>query len=60
KGIVELSDLILVNKADGDLATTERNTQSEYMSALKYLGGGGTAPVVAGNEDLTWTPRSCA
>ncbi|KNE60961.1 LAO/AO transport system ATPase [Allomyces macrogynus ATCC 38327] len=66
KGIVELSDLILVNKADGDLATTARNTQSEYMSALKYLGGGGTAPgagfarsvpAVAGSEDLKWAPK---
>ncbi|KAI9152620.1 hypothetical protein H9P43_009416 [Blastocladiella emersonii ATCC 22665] len=45
KGIVELSDLILVNKADGDLAATARMTQAEYMSALKFLGGSDHPPV---------------
>ncbi|KAI9217651.1 ArgK protein-domain-containing protein, partial [Blastocladiella britannica] len=31
KGIVEVSDLVLVNKADGALASTARATQSEYV-----------------------------
>ncbi|KAJ3271500.1 hypothetical protein HK104_004681, partial [Borealophlyctis nickersoniae] len=37
KGIVELSDLILVNKADGDMMAPARTAQSEYTSALKFL-----------------------
>jgi LAO/AO transport system kinase len=37
KGIVELADLIIVNKADGHLAVPARMAQMEYMSALKYL-----------------------
>ena len=37
KGIVELADLIIVNKADGNLAIPARMAQIEYTSALKYL-----------------------
>lgn len=37
KGIVELADLIVVNKADGHLAVPARMAQIEYTSALKYL-----------------------
>ncbi|KAJ3082888.1 hypothetical protein HK102_001400 [Quaeritorhiza haematococci] len=37
KGIVELSDLIIVNKADGDLMAQARAAQMEYTSALKFL-----------------------
>ncbi|RUP43743.1 hypothetical protein BC936DRAFT_136795 [Jimgerdemannia flammicorona] len=37
KGIVELSDLVLVNKADGVLADAARAAAMEYMSALKFL-----------------------
>lgn len=37
KGIVELSDLVLVNKADGPLENAARNAQLEYTSALKYV-----------------------
>ncbi|TPX38200.1 hypothetical protein SmJEL517_g00224 [Synchytrium microbalum] len=36
KGIVEMSDLILVNKADGVLAIPARAAQMEYTSALKF------------------------
>lgn len=36
KGIVELSDLIVVNKADGDLIPKARQAQYEYMAALRY------------------------
>ena len=37
KGIVELADLIIVNKADGHLTVPARMAQIEYTSALTYL-----------------------
>ncbi|CAJ0912484.1 15453_t:CDS:1, partial [Entrophospora sp. SA101] len=37
KGIVEVSDLVIVNKADGILAQSAREAVVEYTSALKYL-----------------------
>ena len=37
RGIVELADLIVVNKADGDLAATAERTQSDYMAALRLM-----------------------
>lgn len=37
RGIIEISDLVLVTKADGALLPQARNTQSEYISALKYI-----------------------
>ncbi|CAG8590595.1 2614_t:CDS:10 [Acaulospora morrowiae] len=37
KGIVEISDLVIVNKADGPLAASAREALIEYTSALKYL-----------------------
>lgn len=37
KGIVELSDLIIVNKADGNLLPAANLAQMEYMSALKFV-----------------------
>lgn len=37
KGIVEVSDLILINKADGDLLSAAQRTQADYLSALKYM-----------------------
>jgi len=37
KGIVELADIILVNKSDGDLAVAARHTKTDYMSAVKVL-----------------------
>lgn len=37
KGIVELADMILVNKADGDLVETARRSVAEYTSALRML-----------------------
>ena len=37
KGIVELSDLILINKADGDNLTSALAAQSEFNKALHYL-----------------------
>ncbi|WP_119679568.1 methylmalonyl Co-A mutase-associated GTPase MeaB [Indioceanicola profundi] len=37
KGIVELADLIVVNKADGDLAAAARHAVAEYRHALAML-----------------------
>jgi len=37
KGIVEMADLVLVNKADGELLSAARRVQGEYTSALKLL-----------------------
>lgn len=37
KGIVEVADLVAVNKADGDLLAAARRIQAEYVSALKFV-----------------------
>ena len=37
KGIVEMADLVLVNKADGELIIPAQRIQTEYISALKLL-----------------------
>ncbi|MEW8021117.1 MAG: methylmalonyl Co-A mutase-associated GTPase MeaB, partial [gamma proteobacterium symbiont of Phacoides pectinatus] len=37
RGIMELADLILVNKADGELAATANHSASDYLHALKLL-----------------------
>ncbi len=37
RGIVELADLVVVNKADGELAATAERTALEYRSALRLL-----------------------
>ncbi|MFV0302977.1 MAG: methylmalonyl Co-A mutase-associated GTPase MeaB [Paracoccus sp. (in: a-proteobacteria)] len=37
RGIMEMADLILVNKADGDLLTTARRTVADYTGALRLL-----------------------
>lgn len=37
RGIVEQSDLVVVNKCDGDLVPAARRIKSEYTSALKYM-----------------------
>jgi LAO/AO transport system kinase len=47
RGIVELADLILINKADGALRDTALATASEYQHALRLL-----RPARAG-----WTPE---
>ncbi|MDX1643508.1 MAG: methylmalonyl Co-A mutase-associated GTPase MeaB [Thermoanaerobaculia bacterium] len=43
KGIVELADVIVIHKADGDLADQARRTANDYRAALRYLGASGTA-----------------
>ncbi|RKP06442.1 ArgK protein-domain-containing protein [Thamnocephalis sphaerospora] len=37
KGVVELADLVVVTKADGDLLPAARVAQQEYTSALKFV-----------------------
>jgi LAO/AO transport system kinase len=37
KGVVELADLLVVNKADGDLAKTAQRSASDYLNALRLL-----------------------
>ncbi|ELU04383.1 hypothetical protein CAPTEDRAFT_114900 [Capitella teleta] len=37
KGIVEVADTVVVNKADGDLIPAARRIQAEYISALKFV-----------------------
>lgn len=37
RGIMELSDLLVVTKDDGDLKAKAKITQAEYISALKYM-----------------------
>ncbi|XP_077333111.1 methylmalonic aciduria type A protein, mitochondrial isoform X3 [Lithobates pipiens] len=37
RGIVEMADLVVITKADGDLLIPARKIQAEYVSALKLL-----------------------
>jgi len=37
KGIVELADVMLVNKADGELAEAAKRTASDYQAALRLV-----------------------
>lgn len=37
RGIVEMADLVLVNKSDGDFMIPARRTKTEYISALKFM-----------------------
>ncbi|WP_055082950.1 methylmalonyl Co-A mutase-associated GTPase MeaB [Jannaschia donghaensis] len=37
RGIMEIADLILVNKADGELKSTARRTVADYAGALRLL-----------------------
>jgi LAO/AO transport system kinase len=52
RGIMEIADLILVNKADGDLAAAAGRTAADYRNALRLL-----HPPTPG-----WTPevRQCS
>ncbi|XP_047737895.1 methylmalonic aciduria type A protein, mitochondrial-like [Hyalella azteca] len=36
KGIVEMCDMVIVNKSDGDLLPAAMRTQADYLSSLKY------------------------
>ena len=48
KGIMEMADLLVVNKADGDLETTARRTAGDYGNALRLIRS--SCP--------EWTPRA--
>ncbi|XP_067661428.1 methylmalonic aciduria type A protein, mitochondrial-like [Haliotis asinina] len=37
KGIVEVADMVVINKSDGDLVAAARRIQAEYVSALKFM-----------------------
>jgi LAO/AO transport system kinase len=37
RGIVELADLVVINKADGDLLTAAKRAQADYQAALHLL-----------------------
>jgi LAO/AO transport system kinase len=37
RGVMELADLLIVNKADGDLATAAERTASDYAHALRLM-----------------------
>lgn len=37
RGIVELVDMVVINKSDGDLIPAARRIQAEYTSALKFI-----------------------
>ncbi len=37
RGVIELADLIVVNKADGDLKATARRSAADYQHALRML-----------------------
>jgi LAO/AO transport system kinase len=47
RGIVEIADLVVVNKADGDLADAARRTAAGYANALQFVRPRSPA----------WTPR---
>lgn len=49
RGIMEMSDLLVVTKDDGELRAKAKMTQAEYISALKYL-----RP-----KSDHWRPRVC-
>ncbi len=44
RGVMELADLIIVTKADGDLRDLARHTESDYRSALALIRAHGKGP----------------
>ena len=51
RGIVELADLVVVNKADGDLAAAARHTAADYARALHLVAARRTAAMGAAGAD---------
>jgi LAO/AO transport system kinase len=47
RGIIELADIVVVNKHDGELAAPARSTAADYASAMRLVRSKTTA----------WTPR---
>ena len=58
RGVIELADLIVVNKADGDLLPTAKRAASDYQHALRMLRSptAGWTPEVATCSALTGVP----
>ena len=50
KGILELADLVVINKADGELAAAARSAVQDHSAALRYLP----------RREGGWTPRALA
>ncbi|CAG2107125.1 unnamed protein product [Medioppia subpectinata] len=46
KGIVEMADIIIVTKSDGDLVRHARKMSAEIMSATKFINYGERPPVI--------------
>ncbi len=58
RGIVELADLLVVNKADGDLLAQAKRVKADYTAALRMLSPPLTSPLQAGGkEKMVWQPR---
>ena len=55
RGVIELADLIVVNKADGDLLATAKRSAADYQHALRMLRSptAGWTPEVATASALT-------
>ncbi len=49
RGIIEMADLVVVTKSDGDLVVPARRIQAEYTSALKLLR----------KKSKVWKPKVC-
>jgi len=49
RGVIELADLIVVNKADGDLKATARRSAADYQHALRML----RSPTVGWRPEVT-------
>lgn len=49
RGIIEMADLVAINKADGDLIVPARRIQAEYVSAMKLLR----------KRSKVWRPKVC-
>ncbi|XP_067897486.1 methylmalonic aciduria type A protein, mitochondrial isoform X1 [Heterodontus francisci] len=47
RGIIEMTDLVVITKADGDLLVPARKIQAEYASALRLLR----------NQSKNWKPK---
>ncbi|MFC7051607.1 methylmalonyl Co-A mutase-associated GTPase MeaB [Hansschlegelia quercus] len=57
KGVIEVADIIAVNKADGDGATRAKDAAADYSAALRILSGAGGAWIpevltISGREDM--------
>jgi len=60
RGILELADLVVVNKADGALASQARETMGQYTHALRVLFSQGQAPDVLSCSSLEGSGVSAA